>query len=165
MTPLATVTDVETRLGRSLTTAESTKVDPGLLEEASVKALAYMGYAEDFYDGSTVPTTVTIVVSRMVARVIEQATSGIVPGTQQAGQTAGIFSQQTTFVAGSSNGSPWLTRSDKSDLDSARGANKAFSVDTAPTALSIHAETCGLYFGATFCTCGADIAGYPIFGV
>lgn len=165
MTPLTNAGAVETRLGRTLTSDEYAKVDPGLLEEASVKVLAYMGYADDYYDAIAIPATVVIVVSRMVARVIEQMSSGVVPGTQQTGQTAGIFSAQTTFLAGSANGSPWLTRSDKSDLDSVSGANKAFAVDTAPEVTSIHATTCGLYFGATFCTCGADIAGYAIFGV
>ena len=28
----------------------------------------------------------------------------------------------------------------------------------------VHAETCSIYFGATYCSCGAVIAGYPIFG-
>lgn len=28
---------------------------------------------------------------------------------------------------------------------------------------SIHAPWCNLNFGATYCSCGADIAGYPIF--
>lgn len=40
----------------------------------------------------------------------------------------------------------------------------AFSVDTVDCA-TIHADTCSLYFGALYCSCGVDIAGYPIFGV
>lgn len=165
MVPLATVADVEARLGRSLTTAEDAKADPGLLEEASVKVIAYLGRAEDYYDALAIPSTVKIVTSRMVARCLEQSAAGVVPGMQQAGQTAGIFSQQTTFVAGSSNGSPWLTRADMADLDNVIGANKAFAVDTAPTNLELHAEECALRFGGTYCSCGADIAGVPIFGV
>ena len=39
----------------------------------------------------------------------------------------------------------------------------AFSVDTVATS-TIHADTCALNFGATYCSCGADIAGYPIYG-
>ena len=40
----------------------------------------------------------------------------------------------------------------------------AFSVSLAPDVLAIHADTCSLYFGALYCSCGADIAGVPIFG-
>lgn len=39
---------------------------------------------------------------------------------------------------------------------------KAFSVDTVPGAW-LHSPWCSLMFGATFCSCGADIAGRPIF--
>lgn len=46
----------------------------------------------------------------------------------------------------------------------ASGASgKAFDIDTSGTALGNHAPWCSLYFGATYCSCGADIAGYPIF--
>jgi len=40
----------------------------------------------------------------------------------------------------------------------------AFTVDTVQTTfLEMHAEWCSLYFGATYCSCGAVYAGYPIF--
>lgn len=39
---------------------------------------------------------------------------------------------------------------------------QAFSVDTAPVS-SIHLAWCSLNFGAEYCSCGADIAGYPIY--
>lgn len=38
----------------------------------------------------------------------------------------------------------------------------AFSVDTAPC-LTIHSPVCALYFGATYCSCAADIAGFPLY--
>jgi hypothetical protein len=41
----------------------------------------------------------------------------------------------------------------------------AFSLDTAPSLDGIHAPWCALAFGATYCSCGADIAGYPIYEV
>ncbi|WP_269304919.1 hypothetical protein [Aeromicrobium sp. HA] len=47
----------------------------------------------------------------------------------------------------------------KSDADTPR----AYSVDTIGVG-STHSETCSLRFGATYCSCGADIAGVPIFG-
>lgn len=40
---------------------------------------------------------------------------------------------------------------------------QAFSLDTAPSTLA-HAESCSLNFGATYCSCGADLAGFPLFG-
>ena len=154
MTPLASSADVVTRLGRALTTSETTKV-PGLLEEASVKVLAHLGKGESYYDAlavpvRTIPATVTIVTSRMVARVLEQATSGVVPGTQQTGVTTGPFSNQTTFVAGSSNGSPWLTRSDRADLNNAIGANKVFAVDRLATSYYDVATDTTFVTAATF---------------
>jgi hypothetical protein len=39
---------------------------------------------------------------------------------------------------------------------------EAFSLDTAP-ADTAHLPWCSLYFGATDCSCGVDIAGFPIF--
>jgi hypothetical protein len=40
---------------------------------------------------------------------------------------------------------------------------KAYSLDTAPGGASAHLPWCALMFGATYCSCGADIAGVPIF--
>lgn len=39
----------------------------------------------------------------------------------------------------------------------------AFSVSLAPPITAIHADWCNLHFGASYCSCGADIAGVPIF--
>lgn len=41
----------------------------------------------------------------------------------------------------------------------------AFSVDMVQQISASHSDWCALYFGATYCSCGADIAGVPIFGV
>ena len=38
----------------------------------------------------------------------------------------------------------------------------AFSIDTVGSS-STHLPWCSLNFGATYCSCGADIAGYPIY--
>ncbi|HJR88822.1 MAG TPA: hypothetical protein VJ782_01515, partial [Aeromicrobium sp.] len=42
-------------------------------------------------------------------------------------------------------------------------SGKAYAVDTVECG-NQHSEACSLNFGATYCSCGADIAGYPIFG-
>lgn len=49
------------------------------------------------------------------------------------------------------------------DLCKNGGVASAFSVDTAPALGGIHAPWCSLNFGAAYCSCGADIAGEPIF--
>ena len=41
-------------------------------------------------------------------------------------------------------------------------ASGAFSYDMIGTSVT-HAAWCSLYFGATYCSCGASIAGHPIF--
>lgn len=38
----------------------------------------------------------------------------------------------------------------------------AFAIDMVPTSTA-HQPWCNLYFGASYCSCGADIAGYPIY--
>ena len=40
---------------------------------------------------------------------------------------------------------------------------EAFSIDTGGSFGTIHAESCALNFGALYCDCGADIAGFPLF--
>ena len=42
------------------------------------------------------------------------------------------------------------------------GSRQAFSLDTAPTSL-VHQPWCDLNLGGTTCSCGADIAGYPLY--
>lgn len=43
------------------------------------------------------------------------------------------------------------------------GEAKAFSIDVAPSFGTSHIDWCSLNFGANYCSCGTDIAGYPIF--
>lgn len=40
---------------------------------------------------------------------------------------------------------------------------QAFSIDTAPSLGSAHLPWCNVAFGAPYCSCGADIAGEPIY--
>lgn len=39
----------------------------------------------------------------------------------------------------------------------------AFAIDMVPSVGAVHLAWCNLNLGATWCSCGADIAGYPIF--
>ena len=166
MTKLAEIADVEKRLkevDRHLATDDATYTE-GLIESAAAKVVAHLGVHEDFYEDNPVPSAVTLVTSESVARVLRQDKANVTPGTSQHGQTTGPFSQQTTFVAGAGSGSPWLTRADKDTLDNVYGANKAFGVDRLATA-SVHDISCSLNFGANYCSCGASIAGQPIYGL
>lgn len=43
-------------------------------------------------------------------------------------------------------------------------SGKAFSIDTIGVG-GVHSEICALYFGALYCSCGADIAGFPLYEV
>jgi len=49
------------------------------------------------------------------------------------------------------------------DLCKTGGSASAFTVDTAPGLGSCHLPWCSLMFGATYCSCGADIAREPIY--
>jgi len=40
----------------------------------------------------------------------------------------------------------------------------AFDIDTVSTDVT-HSVTCSVNFGATYCDCGAEYAGFPIFGI
>lgn len=48
------------------------------------------------------------------------------------------------------------------DICKTGAESKAFSVDTVPCG-SFHSPICSLYFGGSSCSCGADIAGQPIY--
>ena len=47
----------------------------------------------------------------------------------------------------------------------AANATSGTASTVALSPLAIHDQTCSLVFGALYCSCGADIAGEPIFGV
>lgn len=42
-------------------------------------------------------------------------------------------------------------------------AGKAYAIDTAPSLGGAHLPWCALNFGATYCSCGADVADEPIY--
>lgn len=106
---LASDADVETRLGRTLTTDEAARVD-GLLEEASVMVSGWVRVVPD-----PVPDAVTIVVSRMVARVFT-AGGGAETGVESIQATMGPFQVNRGFSTDATSGGVWLTRQDKAML-------------------------------------------------
>ncbi|MDM7488715.1 hypothetical protein QT969_10470 [Rhodococcus sp. CSLK01-03] len=104
---LATVADVEARLGHPLTAEESTKAE-ALLSEASVLV---EGFCRRVFV-APIPTAVPVVVSRMVARVL--ATPEGSEGVESTQMSAGSF--QLTHRYSDSSGGPWLSSSDKTML-------------------------------------------------
>lgn len=64
--------------------------------------------------------------------------------------------------SGSGLGGIFMMHGERQTLRALAGKSVAFSVDTTPCA-SIHAEVCALRFDASYCSCGADIAGYPLY--
>ena len=110
---IATPTDVAKRLGRDLDDDELAVVD-GLLEEAEVLIEGYLGEIPQ-----PVPRRVTIVASRMVARVLEQPDAEAFYA-ESIQHTAGPFAETKRFSTGASGGAPWLTAADKQALRRAR---------------------------------------------
>jgi hypothetical protein len=82
---------------------------------------------------------------------------------------SGAFSQQTTgpFSVATDTRQPRRSMFWPSEVDQLRklcddSEATAFSVDTVNTTVT-HAPWCALTLGANYCSCGADIAGFPIF--
>jgi len=80
-------------------------------------------------------------------------------------QTAGIFSATTdTRQKGGYNLWPSeITALQDICRDITEGGREAFSVETAGSYGVAHAATCSVNFGALYCDCGVDIAGFPLF--
>lgn len=106
---IATPTDVEKRLGRDLDDDELAVVE-GLLEEAEVLVEGYLGRIPE-----PVPRRVSVVASRMVARVLEQPDAEAFYA-ESVQHSAGPFSETKRYSTGASGGSPWLTTADKQAL-------------------------------------------------
>lgn len=79
-------------------------------------------------------------------------------------QTAGPFGQ-TIDTRQRTGYNLWP--SEISDLQAICSAGptgrEAFSLDTAGAYGVVHAASCALNFGALYCDCGADLAGFPLF--
>lgn len=78
-------------------------------------------------------------------------------------QTAGPFTVQMD-TRQQRRGAFWPSEIEQlQDVCSDGTSGGAFAVDTVPVGGVIHSPTCSIYFSSTWgCSCGADIAGYPI---
>lgn len=100
---------------------------------------------------------------RIVCAVVRRAIpsqSGY-DGMESVQESAGPFSQ--TFKPVNPAGDFYLTKAEKQALGA--GAQKAFGIQIAGGCGPIHLPWCNLNFGATYCSCGTDIAGEPIYEV
>lgn len=98
------------------------------------------------------------VVCAVVRRAMEAA-AGDMGGVSQVQASTGPYS--TSYTPTNPHGDFYLTKLEKQALGV--GKQKAFSVQVGTTATSVHRPWCALAFGANYCSCGADIAGEPIY--
>jgi hypothetical protein len=150
---LASREALEQRLGATLDPTEAAQAD-SLLGYASALVRAYTR-ATWMVDGLLVdaPDGVSQVVVEMVYRAVSNP-----QGVTQ--DTTGPFSVSFGPQAAQRI---YLSAGDKTILGSI-GRGQSFSVDTVPRTGVLHGEACSLRFGANYCDCGADIAGYPLYG-
>lgn len=80
-------------------------------------------------------------------------------GMETTQTTTGPFSD--SFRPVNPHGDFYLTKAEKQALG--HGTQKAFGVQIAGFDRAVHLPWCNLNFGATYCSCGVDIAGVPIF--
>lgn len=123
-----------------------------LLEDASQFMLDLIPSTAD-----AAPFTRRRIVCAVVRRSMEASQAG---GQQQL--SAGPFGV-TPAAPPNPHGDFYLTKNEKQALG--YGKQKAFSVPiTGPRFdADVHRPWCSLAFGATYCSCGADIAGEPIY--
>lgn len=98
---------------------------------------------------------------RIVCAVVRRAmpdASGM-DGMESIQQTTGPFS--ATFKPVNPNGDFYLTKQEQKALGA--GLQRAFGVSITGSTASIHLPWCDLNFGGLTCSCGADIAGEPIY--
>jgi len=112
----------------------------------------------------TVPSAVDAdwrTLRRIVCRVVRSAmpAAGGMDGMESIQETAGPFG--LTLKPVNPNGDFYLTKQEQKALGA--GAQKAFGVQVAGPIGTVHLPWCNLNFGATYCSCGADIAGTPIY--
>lgn len=84
----------------------------------------------------------------------------------QESETTGPFATSKTVDTRQGERRSLFWPSEINDLERlCKAFTGAYAVDTAPGAGDAHSETCSLRFGADYCSCGVDVAGYPIYEI
>lgn len=110
----------------------------------------------------TVPTVVNASEAtrrRIVCAVVKRSMPVEDAGMESVQQSVGPFSMTARPV--NPNGDFYLTKQELKALGA--GAQRAFGVSIGGEASGQHLPWCNLRFGATYCSCGTDIAGEPIY--
>jgi hypothetical protein len=123
-----------------------------LLEDASQFILDTVPSA-----GLALPATRRRIVCAVVRRAMPDADG--MDGMESVQQSGGPFS--VTMKPVNPAGDFYLTKQERKALGD--GVQRAFGVQIAGCATTSHLPWCNLAFGATYCSCGADIAGEPIY--
>lgn len=147
-------------MGAFLTPSDFPDIDSGeadtLIDDAEALAiLAAPCIADDDLSDHQV-TAITAILRGVVLRWNDAGT----PVSTQL--TAGPFSQTVTPQA--RRNAFWPSEIRDLQRVCRSGPATAYAVDTAPGLGGTHAPWCSLAFGAAYCSCGADIAGTPIYG-
>jgi len=121
---LASDSDVENALGRSLTESEDVST---LLEEASDLVVGYLGYTPD-----PVPSPVARVVATMVTAVLNKPTTTTANYDATGYSTSTEYAQVTVGVESATSSGPWLTAALKMRLKPFRtfATRSVFSIKT-----------------------------------
>lgn len=106
------------------------------------------------------PAIPRMIVCAMVKRSMLAGTDQAVAASIQ--QTAGPYSQSTTYA--NPTGDLYLTSGERRMLKGSPQQAFTVSMSSGPE-IGTHAISCSLRFGATYCSCGSVLAGFPIYGV
>lgn len=157
----ATIDDLGARLPGGIPTGDEARAQAALDDaSALIRSIAGKTWTTDGALDDDVPDIIlTIAVSAARRSFVNPS------GVTQEGETAGPFNRNVSYANASSD--VYLTKAEKSQvLDAAADAGDgggAFSIDTAPCISDNHSLLCTLRFGGAYCSCGVDIAGYPLY--
>lgn len=147
--PFATLKDLQARW-------------PDFPPGADAHANVLLGDASQFIV-DTVPSAMDVSEAtrrRIVCAVVRRSMETPIPqGLSNMSESAGAVSMQ--FTASNPSGDFYLTKQEKVALGGRK--QRAFGVQIAGFGTVQHRPWCNLNFGATYCSCGADIAGEPIY--
>lgn len=108
------------------------------------------------------PDAAKAVLRRAVLRWNEAGTGAL---TQETLGSDYSYSTDTRDQRGSRSGLFWPSEIEAlQDLCKGEDTSGAFSIDPSPASSIVHADICALNFGATYCSCGADLTGgWPLY--
>ena len=154
--PYATAQDLADRW-RPLSPSEQERASV-LLGDAATRIRAAVSDVDARVNTGALDAGIPLLVSvEMVRRAmlapVDQAPAG------QVQQTAGPFSKSVSFA--NPTGDLYLTKAERQMLGG--GGQRAFTVPMGGPSRAVHRPWCNLAFGASWCSCGADIAGVPIY--